>query len=96
MNTKIPPVAAASRPLLSTMEQVQLKVLVHWWKHHSEAPRLEDLAEICRRDRRLLLPTGKRKPRGWPSVTAVRSALLSLEGKGYTRRNDAGRFEVIA
>lgn len=93
--TPLPPVAAVRRPQLSRMEQVYLAVLVHWYKHRAQAPRVEDLAEICRRERNPLLPTGKKKPRGWPSVTAVRSALLSLEDKGYTRRNDEGRFEVI-
>jgi hypothetical protein len=76
------------------MEQVYLQVLRHWYAHRPEPPRAQDIAEICRRDKSPLLPTGKKKPRGWPSVTAVRSALLSLESKGYTRRNDAGRFEV--
>lgn len=90
----VPPVAAVRRPQLSRMEQVYLQVLQHWYRHRTKSPTCEELAQICRRDRNPLLPTGKKKPRGWPSVTAVRSALLSLEDKGYTRRNDEGRFEV--
>lgn len=77
---KIPNVPRPDRDPLSKMEQVYLGVLRHWWKHRSRAPTIKELVKICKPVR---------------STTAIRAALLSAEAKGYTRRDDHGRFEVI-
>ena len=94
MSKPLPPVAAVSRPPLSRMDQVYLLVLRHWYAHRTEAPTILDIVGVCKRNRGSFFQPGQRKPRRWPSATAVRSGLLSLESKGYTKRNEQGRFEV--
>ena len=64
---------------MSKMESVYYRVLLHWYSYRKYSPSASDLAALC-------------KPR--KSVTAVRSALLSLETKGYVCRNEDGQFEV--
>ncbi len=76
---KIPPAPRAPREPMSRMESVYFGLLVHWYKHRKAAPSLDELAALCR-------------PR--KSRTSVRSALLSLESKGYVLRNEEGQFEV--
>lgn len=76
------------------MEAYYYAVLVHWYKHRANAPTLVDIGDVCRKDRSPKTPTGMRKPPRWPSHTAVYSAFLSLETKGYVLRNSDGRFEV--
>lgn len=77
---RIPPVPKPARKPLTKMETVYIGVLRHWYKHAKRAPTIFELAALCRPRR---------------SHTAVRNALLSAEDKGYVRRNDYGRFEVI-
>lgn len=76
------------RPPMSVMEQHYISVLRDCIDR--PAPSLSEFAERCRRRLRMF----SKRP-GWPSRTAVRSALLSLESKRYVRRNNDGRFEVI-
>lgn len=76
----IPPAPRPPRQPMSQMEQVYLALLVHWYRHRDRAPRLTELAALT-------------KPNKTPST--IRAALLQLEAKGYVRRNDDGRFEVI-
>lgn len=69
------------RPQVPTpMETAYLRILNYWYRHHSEAPTLGNIAALCKPSR---------------SHTAIRTALLALEGKGYVKRNDDGRFEVV-
>ncbi len=76
----VPPAPRVQRRPLSSMEQIYIGVLRHWYKHRpGTPPRLSELADLCR---------PKRSP------TAVRMALLSAEKKGYVRRNNDGRFEI--
>lgn len=77
----------------SRMEQIYLAALQRW--NGQTPPTMTAFAENCRLWPPLHTPTAKLKRRGWPSVSAVRSALLSLEAKGYVRRNKQGRFQVI-
>lgn len=66
---------------MTKQEQYYFAVLVHWYKHRpDQPPSIPDLCGLCR-------------PR--KSATAVRSALLSLESKGYCARNKDGYFEVV-
>lgn len=76
---KIPAPPRAAREPMTKMEQVYYGLLVHWYKHRKAAPSCDALAALCRPVK---------------SHTAVRSALLSLEDKGYVRRNDKGRFVI--
>lgn len=78
--SKIPSPPRPKREPLTKKEQTYLAVLVHWYKHRDYAPSCDELADLCRPVR---------------SYTAVRSALLGAERKGYCRRNSAGRFEVL-
>lgn len=77
---KIPNPPRPAREPMTKMEQVYFAVLLHWYKHRDSPPSCDALAALCRPVK---------------SNTAVRSALLSLESKGYVRRNSNGRFEVI-
>jgi hypothetical protein len=62
------------------MEQIYLGVLAHWYRHRPGVPpSCDELAALCRPAK---------------SHTAVRSALLAAEGKGYCRRNSDGKFEL--
>lgn len=90
----LPPPPRVARPRMTTMEQYYYAVLVHWYRHRDFSPTLEEIGDVCRLDKSRVTPVGSRKPPGWPSHTAVRSALLSLETKGYVARNPDGRFEV--
>ncbi len=65
---------------MTRMESTYLALLVHWYTHRTEAPRLIDLSRLTR-------------PNKTPST--IRAALLQLESKGYVRRNDDGRFEIV-
>lgn len=77
---KIPPAPRAQRQTMTKMEQFYMKVLMHWYRHTERAPSCEELRGICRPVK---------------SPTAVRSALLALESKGYVQRNAEGRFELV-
>lgn len=77
---KIPPPPRPARETLSRREQYYMLVLMRWYEYRKEAPTCDQLAALCRPPR---------------SNTAVRSALLSAESKGYVLRNKDGRFEVI-
>lgn len=84
---------------MTAMEQVYFAVVVHWYRHvpNGQAPTIADIRAIARRHRRKLLSAEvlASKGRSWPSGTAMYSALLSLERKGYLRRDDGGKFSVI-
>lgn len=78
---KIPAVPRPEREPLSVKEQVYYSLLLHWFKHRPKTPpTMMDLVGIC-----------------WPrrSSSAIRAALLSAESKGYVRRNEEGKFEVL-
>lgn len=77
---RIPDPPRPRREPMSKMEQYYYALLVHWYRHRKEPPTCDALAGLCRPVK---------------SQTAVRTALLSLESKGYVRRNSNGRFEVI-
>lgn len=94
--SELPPVGRPPRPEPTPMEALYLRALVHWYRHRKEPPSLAELADLCRRSRR---PGSAGYEtlvgRDWPSRRAVRRGLLALEEKGYTKRNDQGKFEVI-
>lgn len=77
--TKIPPVPAPTREPMTYAEAYYFSVLQHWYRHRTYPPSIPELQPLTK-------PT--------MSMTAIRSALLSLESKGYVLRNDDGRFEV--
>lgn len=77
---KIPAPPRAAREAMTRMEQYYFSVLIHWYRYRKEPPSCEKLAALCRPVK---------------SHTAVRTALLSLEAKGYVARNATGRFEVV-
>jgi hypothetical protein len=79
---------------MTAMEQYYYQILLHWYVHVPRAPTLVEIGDVCRQDRSRKTPVGQPKPPRWPSHTAVRSAMLGLEGKGYVARNSEGRFEV--
>lgn len=92
----LPPVIPAARPALNPAEALYLRALVHWYRFKRKSPSLAQLAELLRRSGR---PSegGRGRPPGrhWPSRRSVYRGLLALETKGYTKRNDQGKFEVI-
>lgn len=92
----IPPVDAAPRPALTEMETYYLRVLAHWYRFKRAAPSLADLVDLCKRSGP---PPGARGPqtrgKAWPSRRPIYKALRACENKGYVRRNDEGKFEVI-
>lgn len=77
---KIPTPPRAAREAMTKMEQYYFSVLLHWYRYRKEAPTCDQLAALCRPVK---------------SHSAVRTPMLSLEAKGYVRRNDRGRFEVV-
>lgn len=77
---RIPDPPRPRRQAMTKMEQYYFALIVHWYKHRKEPPSTADLAGICRPIK---------------SATAVRTAMLSLERKGYLERNEYGRFEVV-
>jgi hypothetical protein len=95
----MPPLESSGREPMTAMEQVYMTVIVHWYKHvpDGRAPSIADIRAITRRHRRKLLSDEvlRSKGPGWPSSTAMYSALLSLERKGYLLRSDGGKFSVI-
>jgi hypothetical protein len=81
---------------MSAMEQYYYAVLLHWYRYIPDrAPTCLQIAAVCNRDGGERTPIGQSRTQGWPSHTAVRSAFLSLESKGYLKRNNDGRFEVL-
>lgn len=92
----LPPVIPASRPALNPIEALYLRALMHWYRFKRKPPSLGQLAELLRRSGR---PSeggrGRRPGCHWPSRRSVYRGLLALETKGYTKRNDQGKFEVI-
>jgi hypothetical protein len=76
------------------MEALYLKALVHWYRHRSKAPKIEDLCDLLRRSGRPEYGYTELVSRNWPSIGAVRRGLMSLRRKGYVRRTK-GKFEVI-
>lgn len=91
----LPPVSPMSRPALAPMEALYLRALVHWYRYKRQPPKLLEMCDLLRRSGAATTPHGLRKPRTWPSIRALRRGLLALEAKGYARRNQQGRFEVI-
>lgn len=91
----LPPVGRPSRPALAPMEALYLRALVHWYRYKRTPPKLVEMCDLLRRSGAPTTPHGLRKPRTWPSIRALRRGLLALETKGYARRNNQGRFEVI-
>lgn len=78
---RMPSPPRPQKQALTKMEQYYLAVLMHWYRYRPGIPpSCDKLGEVCR-------------PR--KSHTAVRSALLSLESKGYVLRNADGKFEVL-
>lgn len=65
---------------MTKMETMYFIVLAHWYKHRAYAPTLHELGNLCR-------------PRKSP--TTVRTALLSLESKGYVLRDKLGHFALV-
>lgn len=79
-DASVPAAARPQRQAMTVKEQYYYSVLLHWYRHRpGEPPSMPELAAICRPIR---------------SGTAVRTALLALESKGYVRRNRHGKFEV--
>jgi hypothetical protein len=95
-SSAIPPVGSTARPALTAMETYYLRVLAHWYRFKRAAPSLADLVDLCRRSGP---PPGARGPqtrgRGWPTRRPIYVALCACENKGYVRRNNEGKFEVI-
>ncbi len=81
---KIPPPPRPAREPMTYAEAYYYRVLLYWYsfpvaRRGAESPPIPALAALTRPVR---------------SMTAVRSALLALEAKGYVERNALGRFEV--
>lgn len=77
---KIPPVPKPAREPMTVAEAYYFGILRHWYKYRRSAPSIPQLMPLT-------------KP--VMSMTAIRSALLALEAKGYVERNEHGRFEVV-
>lgn len=77
------------------MEALYLRALLHWYRYKRQPPKLREMCDLLRRSGAPTTPRGIRKARGWPSIRALYRGLIALETKGYARRNNQGRFEVI-
>lgn len=76
------------------MEALYLQALVHWYRHRSEPPTILALCDLLRRSGRPGTAYIERVTKKWPSIGALRRGLMSLERKGYVRRQQ-GKFEVV-
>lgn len=80
---KIPAVPKAKRLPMTPREARYFQVLAHWYRYRVDPPSIEDL-------RLILAKAGEHRTKA-----PIYTALCCLETKGYVRRDDAGKFEVI-
>lgn len=76
------------------MEALYLRALMHWYRHRSKPPTMEQLCHLLRRSGRPGSHYTKLVTDKWPTISTLRRGMASLIRKGYVRSRK-GKFEVI-